>query len=150
YDSWRQAGNVGWGWEDVLPYFIKSEDHFAGLSEFHGAGGELRVEEQRLQWDLLDAFRNAAEQYGISKIDDFNRGDNTGSSYFQVTQKHGWRWSAADAFLHPVLRRPNLRLQTHALVRRIVIENGRAVGVQFEAGGQDYIARARREVVLSG
>jgi len=150
YDDWRQAGNVGWGWDDVLPYFIKSEDHFAGASKFHGAGGELRVEQQRLHWDLLDAFRDAAEQYGISKIDDFNRGDNTGSSYFQVTQKSGWRWSAADAFLHPVLHRPNLRLQIHALVRRIVIENGRAVGVEFDVDGRGYIARARREIVLSG
>jgi choline dehydrogenase-like flavoprotein len=150
YDDWRQAGNVGWGWDDVLPYFIKSEDHFAGSSEFHGAGGDLRVEQQRLHWDLLDAVRDAAEQYGIRKIDDFNRGDNTGSSYFQVTQKAGWRWSAADAFLRPVLHRPNLRLQTHALVHRIVIENGRAVGVEFDVDGQGFIARARREVVLSG
>ena len=150
YNDWRQAGNVGWGWDDVLPYFIKSEDHFAGTSKFHGAGGELRVEQQRLHWDLLDAFRDAAEQYGISKIDDFNRGDNTGSSYFQVTQKSGWRWSAADAFLHPVLHRPNLRLQIHALVRRIVIENSRAVGVEFDVDGRGYVARARREIVLSG
>lgn len=150
YHSWRQAGNVGWGWEDVLPHFMRVEDHFGGVSEFHGAGGELRVEKQRLHWDLLDAFRDAAEQCGIAKIDDFNRGDNTGSSYFQVTQKHGWRWSAADAFLRPVLHRPNLRLQTLALVHRVVIENGRAVGVQFEVEGTKYIARARGEVVLSG
>jgi choline dehydrogenase-like flavoprotein len=150
YDDWRRAGNIGWGWEDVLPYFIKCEDHFAGPSEFHGADGELRVEPQRLHWDLLEGFRNAAEQYGIPKIDDFNRGDNAGSSYFQVTQKHGWRWSAADAFLRPALHRPNLRLQIHALVRRIVIENGRAVGVEFDVDGQGFIAWARREVVLSG
>ena len=150
YDGWRQAGNVGWGWDDVLPYFIKSEDHFAGSSEFHGTGSELRVEQQRLHWDLLDGFRDAAEQYGIPKVDDFNRGDNTGSSYFQVTQKNGWRWSAADAFLRPALRRPNLRLQTHALVRRIAIENGRAAGVEFDVDGQGYVAWARREVVLSG
>jgi choline dehydrogenase len=150
YDDWRRAGNVGWGWDDVLPYFIKSEDHFAGSNEFHGAGGGLRIEQQRLHWDLLDGFRDAAEQYGIPKVDDFNRGDNTGSSYFQVTQRSGWRCSAADAFLRPALHRPNLRLQIHALVRRIVIENGRAVGVAFEVEGQDYFARARREIVLSG
>jgi choline dehydrogenase-like flavoprotein len=149
YDGWRQAGNVGWGWDDVLPYFIKSEDHFTGASEFHGAGGELRVEEQRLHWDLLGAFRDAAEECGIAKVDDFNRGDNSGSSYFQVTQKHGWRWSAADAFLRPALRRANLRLQTHALVHRIVIENGRAVGAEFEVDGQEPLS-GRREVVLSG
>jgi choline dehydrogenase len=150
YDSWRQAGNVGWGWEDVLPYSIKSEGHFACPSEFHGASGELRVEQQRLHWELLEGFRDAAEQCGIPKVDDFNRGDNNGSSYFQVTQKRGWRWSAADAFLRPILHRPNLRLQTHAIVRRIVIEGGRAVGVQFKINGQEYVARARREIVLSG
>ena len=149
YDAWRQAGNIGWGWSDVLPYFIKSEDHFSGASEFHGAGGELRVERQRLRWDLLDAFRDAADQCGIPKIDDFNRGDNNGSSYFQVTQKGGRRWSAASAFLRPALRRANLRLQTHALVRRIVIEDGRAVGVQFEVEGRKFTARARGEIVLS-
>jgi choline dehydrogenase len=149
YDGWRQAGNIGWGWEDVLPYFIKSEDHFAGPDEFHGADGELRVEEQRLHWDLLEAYRDAAEQCGIPKIDDFNRGDNSGSSYFQVTQKHGRRWSAASAFLHPALRRPNLKLQMHALVRRIVIENGRAIGVQFQTNGRKFNAWARGEVVLS-
>ena len=149
YDAWRQAGNVGWGWSDVLPYFIKSEDHFSGASEFHGAGGELRVERQRLRWDLLDAFRDAADQCGIPKIDDFNRGDNNGSSYFQVTQKGGWRWSAASAFLRPALHRSNLRVQKHALVRRIVIEDGRAVGVQFEVDGRKFTARSRGEIVLS-
>jgi choline dehydrogenase len=149
YDSWRQAGNIGWGWSDVLPYFIKSEDHFGGVSDFHGAGGELRVERQRLRWDLLDAFRDAADQCGIPKIDDFNRGDNNGSSYFQVTQKGGWRWSAASAFLRPALHRTNLRLQTQALVRRIVIEDGRAVGVQFEVDGRKFTARSRGEIVLS-
>ena len=149
YDAWRQAGNIGWGWSDVLPYFIRSEDHFSGASEFHGAGGELRVERQRLRWDLLDAFRDAADQCGIPKIDDFNRGDTNGSSYFQVTQKGGRRWSAASAFLRPALRRANLRLHTHALVRRIVIEDGRAVGVQFEVEGRKFTARARGEIVLS-
>ncbi len=149
YDAWRQAGNVGWGWSDVLPYFIKSEDHFGGASEFHGAGGELRVERQRVHWDLLDAFRDAADQCGIPKIDDFNRGDNNGSSYFQVTQKGGWRWSAASAFLRPALHRSNLRVQKHALVRRIVIEDGRAVGVQFEVDGRKFTARSRGEIVLS-
>jgi choline dehydrogenase len=150
YDSWRQAGNVGWGWNDVLPHFMKVEDHFAGASEFHGAGGGLRVEKQRLHWELLDAIRDAAEQCGIAKIDDFNRGDNAGSSYFQVTQRHGRRCSAADAFLRAILHRPNLRLQTHALVHRVVIENGRAVGVRFEVEGQKFVAQARAEVVLSG
>ena len=87
YDGWRQAGNLGWGWEDVLPYFRKSEDYHGGADEAHGAGGEVRVERQRLHWELLDAFQDAAEQYGVPKIADFNRGNNEGSSLFDVTQR---------------------------------------------------------------
>jgi choline dehydrogenase-like flavoprotein len=150
YDGWRQAGNTGWGWDDVLPYFLKSEDHFEGKGKLHNAGGELHVDHQRLHWDLLDAFRDAAQQTGIPKIGDFNLGDNGGSSYFQVTQKNGWRWSAATAFLKPALKRPNLRLKTNALVKRVVIEGGRARGIEFSVAGQSYIARARGEIILSG
>jgi choline dehydrogenase len=150
YDGWRQAGNTGWGWDDVLPYFLKSEDHFEGKGKLHNAGGELHVDHQRLHWDLLDAFRDAAQQTGIPKIGDFNLGDNSGSSYFQVTQKNGWRWSAATAFLKPALKRPNLRLKTNALVKRVVIEGGRARGIEFSVAGQSYIARARGEIILSG
>jgi choline dehydrogenase len=150
YDGWRQAGNTGWGWDDVLPYFLKSEDHFEGKGKLHNAGGELHVDHQRLHWDLLDAFRDAAQQTGIHKIGDFNLGDNGGSSYFQVTQKNGWRWSAATAFLKPALKRPNLRLKTNALVKRVVIEGGRARGIEFSVAGQSYIARARGEIILSG
>jgi choline dehydrogenase-like flavoprotein len=150
YDGWRQAGNTGWGWDDVLPYFLKSEDHFEGKGKLHNAGGELHVDHQRLHWDLLDAFRDAAQQTGIPKIGDFNLGDNGGSSYFQVTQKNGWRWSAATAFLKPALKRPNLRLKTNALVKRVVIEGGRGRGIEFSVAGQSYIARARGEIILSG
>lgn len=149
YDRWQQAGNVGWGWDDVLPFFRKSENHFGGETPFHGSRGELRVEKQRLRWDILEAFREAAAQEGIAKVPDFNTGDNTGSSYFQVTQKAGFRWSAARAFLHPALKRPNLRLQTRALVHRVEIQNKRATGVLFEMAGKYYFARAKREVVLS-
>jgi choline dehydrogenase len=149
YDSWRQAGNAGWGWQDVLPHFMRCEDHFSGGSGYHGVGGELRVERQRVHWDLLDAFRKAAEQAGIAMIDDFNTGDNAGSSYFEVTQKSGWRWSAANAFLHPVRRRPNLRIQTNALVDRVIFEGKRAAVVQFKVDGQVYTARASGEIVLS-
>lgn len=149
YDGWRQAGHVGWGWDDVLPWFLKSEDHYAGASTFHGSGGELRVETQRLRWDLLDAFRDAAEQAGIPRTPDFNTGDNLGSSYFQVTQKRGVRWSAARAFLRPALHRPNLRLQTGALVQHIQIGDGRAAGIMYEALGQRRLARVRGEVILS-
>jgi choline dehydrogenase-like flavoprotein len=123
YDGWRQAGHIGWGWDDVLPYFKKAEDHVAGASAVHGAGGELRVERQRLRWAILEAFAEAAAQYGVPKVADFNAGDNEGSSLFEVTQKRGRRWSAADAFLRPVLKRENLRVQTNALVDRLVIES---------------------------
>ncbi|MFW7267482.1 GMC family oxidoreductase [Gluconacetobacter sp. Hr-1-5] len=150
YDGWRQLGNPGWGWDDVLPYFIKAEDNFAGASTFHGAGGPLHVDRQRLSWTLLDAFRDAAAQAGIAKIDDFNRGDNEGSSYFQVTQKHGFRWSAASAYLHPAMKRTNLRVQTGALVHRVLVENGRAVGVRFSVDGTVHTVRASSEVIVSG
>jgi choline dehydrogenase len=149
YDAWRQAGNAGWGWDDVLPYFIKSEDHFGGASAFHGAGGELHVDKPRLRWELLDAFRDAAAEAGIPKIADFNTGDNTGSAYYQVTQKGGWRCSAADAFLRPALKRANLRVQTNALVHRVELENGRASAVLLEVGGKLLRARARGEIILS-
>ena len=149
YDGWRQAGNLGWGWDDVLPYFLKSEDHFAGPSPMHGAGGGLRVERQRLRWEILDAFQDAAAQYGVPRTEDFNRGDNFGSGLFEVTQKRGRRWSAVDAFLRPIARRPNLLVQDQALVDRIVIEDGRAVGVIYTARGQQRVARARGETVLA-
>ena len=106
YDGWRQAGNGGWSWDEVLPYFTRAEDHYAaaepGNEAMHGTGGELRVERQRLRWDILDAFQAAAAEYGVPAIEDFNRGDNFGSALFDVTQRRGWRWSAADAFLKPV------------------------------------------------
>lgn len=91
YDGWRQLGNVGWAWDDVLPYFLKSEDQSRGGNELHGTGGELRVEDLRLSWEILDAFRDAAAEVGIPKTDDFNRGDNEGCGYFQVHQKRGVR-----------------------------------------------------------
>jgi len=149
YDGWRQAGNPGWGWDDVLPCFRKAEDHYAGESPFHGAGGEIRVEKQRLRWDILDAFQRAAGEWGLPAIEDFNRGDNEGSAFFDVTQRKGWRWSAADAFLKPVRSRANLKVVTGALVDRVVIEDGRAVGVAYRLGGEERIARARGEVLLA-
>ena len=149
YDGWRQAGNVGWGWDDVLPWFIKAEDHVAGANEMHGAGGEIRVEKQRLRWELLEAFRAAATQYGVPETADFNRGDNEGSGFFEVTQRRGRRWSAADGFLRPVAKRPNLRVQTHAMVDRLEIEQGRVTGVAFTLEGQWQFARARGETILA-
>jgi choline dehydrogenase len=149
YDGWRQAGNIGWGWDDVLPYFKKAEDHFGGPNDLHGAGGEQRVEQQRLRWDLLDAFRAAATEYGVKETSDFNGGDNEGSGYFEVTQKGGRRWSAADAFLKPVAKRPNLRIQTGAVVDRLILTQGQATGVAFTLNGVRSIANARGEVILS-
>jgi choline dehydrogenase len=149
YDGWRQAGNPGWGWDEVLPYFTRAEDHYEGPSEFHGAGGEIRVEKQRLRWDILEAFQQAAEEWGLPRIADFNRGDNEGSSFFQVTQRSGWRWSASDAFLKPVRGRANLKVVTGALVNRVVMDKGRAVGVAYRLGETRHEARARGEVVLA-
>ena len=110
YDHWRQLGLAGWGWDDVLPFFKRHEDFHAGADDMHGAGGEWRIEEPRISWEILDAFRDAAEEAGIPKISDFNRGDNHGSAYFHVNQKRGVRWTAAKAFLRPARGRPNLRV----------------------------------------
>ncbi len=148
YNHWRQLGLTGWGWDDVLPVFKGFEDHFLGASDIHGTGGGWRVEPPRLSWKVLDAVADAAEQMGIRKIADFNTGDNEGTSYFHVNQKRGRRWSAARGFLKPVLDRPNLRLETNVLVDRLIIENGRAVGIVFRQGTEEVEARTRGEVIL--
>ncbi len=149
YDGWRQLGLAGWSWDDVLPIFKGHEDHYLGTSEFHGAGGEWRVDKPRLSWEILDAFITAAEQSGIPRRSDFNTGDNEGCGYFQVNQKGGRRWSAARGFLKPVLNRPNLKLITHALADRVLSEDGRATGVAYRQGNEQRIVRARKEVILS-
>lgn len=149
YDGWRQLGNAGWGWDDVLPLFKRAEDHYAGASEFHGSGGEIRIEKQRLRWDILEAFQDAASEYGVPVTSDFNTGDNLGSSFFDVTQRKGWRWSAADAFLKPVRSRSNLKVITGALVDRVLIEDGRAVGLAYRLGNEERIVRARGETILA-
>ncbi len=149
YDHWRQLGLPGWGWDDVLPFFRKQEDHFGGANAAHGAGGEWRVEPPRVRWDLLDAFRAAAGQTGIKPIEDFNTGNNEGCAYFQVNQKKGVRWSAARGFLKPALRRRNLRLETQCLVERIEFEGRRAVAVRYRQGNATKVARARGEIVLA-
>jgi choline dehydrogenase-like flavoprotein len=150
YDGWRRLGLAGWGWDEVLPYFLKHEDHIApGASGLHRAGGEWRVEHPRVRWVILDAIRDAAEAAGIAKIPDFNTGDNEGSSYFQVNQRRGRRLSAFRAFLRPVLERPNLRLETNVLVERVVIEDGRAKAVEFSHGGNRLRVEVTGEVVLS-
>ncbi len=154
YDHWSSLGLRGWSWDDVLPVFKRSEDYEHGADEWHGTGGELRVEERRVSWEILDAWRDAAEECGIPKIAEFNRGDNFGNAYFQMTQRRGVRWSATKAFLRPALRRPNLTVRTGALVERVLVETGdggaRAGGVvaRFAGEGAQRL-RARREVLLA-
>jgi choline dehydrogenase len=148
YDHWRQLGLAGWAYDDVRPLFRRLEDHFLGESEHHGTGGGWRVEAPRLSWKILDAVGDAAEEMGIRKIPDFNTGDNEGVSYFHVNQKRGRRWSSARGFLKPALTRQNLRLETHVLVDRLIVENGRAVGVRFLQNGEVIEARASGEVLL--
>lgn len=149
YDHWRQLGLTGWGWDDVLPYFKRHENHFLGESDIHGTGGELRVEPPRLRWDVLEAFAAAAEQAGIKRIADFNAGDNEGSSAFHVNQKRGRRWSAATAFLKPVLNRGNLRLETGCLAEAVLFDGARASGVRWRQAGHSRQARCRGEVILA-
>jgi choline dehydrogenase len=166
YDGWAagdgHGGNAGWGWADCLPYFLKHEDHHAGANAWHAApgfdasgartGGEWRVERQRLRWDILDAFAQAAQQAGIPATDDFNRGDNDGVGYFEVNQRRGVRWNTTKGFLAPVRGRPNLEIRTGAQLTRILTETGvdgaRATGVEWRDGVRTLQAHAGREVLL--
>ncbi len=149
YDHWRQLGNAGWGSDDVLPFFKRAEDFAEGAIGEHGAGGEVRVESQRLRWDILDAIRDAAAEEGLPKRDDCTSSDDEAAGYFRVTQKKGRRWSAADAFLKPVLHRPNLKIQTHAHTSRILFEGRRAIGVEYILNGAPKTVRAEGEVILA-
>jgi choline dehydrogenase-like flavoprotein len=149
YDHWRQLGLTGWGWNDVLPYFKKHENHFMGESDTHAIGGEWPIAAPRVRWDLLDAFRAAALEAGIKSIADFNGGDNEGCCVFHVNQKRGRRVSAARAFLKPVLNRGNLRLETGCLVEGVVFDGKRACGVRWRQDGQARSARCRGEVILA-
>ena len=119
YDTWRDLGLPGWGWDDVLPVFRRLEDHFLGNGPHHGVGGGWRVEAPRLSWRILDAVRDAAIEMGVPRSDDFNTGDNEGAGYFHVNQKRGRRWSSARGFLKPALGRSNLELATDVLVDRL-------------------------------
>jgi choline dehydrogenase-like flavoprotein len=149
YDHWRQLGLAGWGWDDVLPFFRRHENHFMGESAAHATGGEWPVAAPRVRWDLLDAFRAAAEQAGIKSIADFNSGDNEGCCAFHVNQKRGRRVSTARAFLKPVLHRANLRLETGCLAEAIVFDQKRAAGVRWRQNGAARTARCRGEVILA-
>ena len=154
YDYWASLGNDGWTWDEVLPYFKRAERHFGGANEHHGCEGELCVEEPRVRWEILDAWRDAAEQTGIPKVDEFNRGDNFGNAYFHMNQRKGVRWSATKAWLREALKRPNLTLITHAHTKglRIGEVDGRkrAIGIELAVKGQgEGVARARRGVILA-
>ncbi len=149
YDGWRQLGNPGWSWDDVLPYFKRSEDNVTGADEFHGQGGEWRVEPMRLRWEILEAFRDAAAEIGIPRVDDFNRGNNEGCGYFRVNQRRGVRWNTARAFLRPAMNRRNLVVVTGAQASRIRLAGRRAVGVDFVKDGAPRYAEARGEVILA-
>jgi choline dehydrogenase len=155
YDQWaRLTGDASWSWEGCLPYFKKHEDYYLGADAMHGQGGEWRVERQRVRWDVLDAFAQAAQQAGIPHSDDFNRGDNEGVGYFQVNQKNGWRWNTAKAFLRPVCYgRPNFEMWTNAHVQRLLLETlpdgtQRCTGAELWNGKEQVKVNARREVLL--
>ena len=149
YDHWRQLGNPGWSWDDVLPFFKRSEDFHAGADELHGAGGEWRVEEPRVAWPILDAFREAAAEVGIPRTTDFNRGSNEGCGYFHVNQRSGVRWSTAKAFLKPARSRPNLAVVTGAQVTGLRFDGLRATGVDYVENHTAKSVTATREVILA-
>jgi choline dehydrogenase len=150
YDGWAEAtGDAGWSWEQVLPVFRRTEDHWRGGDAFHGSGGEWRVEQQRLSWEILDAFRDAAVEAGIPRIDDFNTGDNEGVSRFEVNQRRGVRWNAAKAFLRGAAQRSNLEVITNASVQRVRLEGRRATGVEVKVGSETMFIGARRETILA-
>jgi choline dehydrogenase len=149
YDHWRQLGNVGWSFDEVLPYFKRAEGYERGADAIHGGDGPLKVAANGWRSELMDAFLDAAEQAGIPRVPDYNGRDGAGCSYFQTTQHGGRRCSAAAAYLRPARGRPNLAIATGALASRILLEGRRAVGVAYRQGGQERTARAAREVIVS-
>jgi choline dehydrogenase-like flavoprotein len=146
YDQWEAMGATGWNWETLWPYFTKSEDNVRGKSEFHGAGGPVRVEEQRSPRKLTARIMQAVENAGVPRIEDYNGPEQDGVSPVQVFQKNGRRWSAADAFLRPAMGRPNLTVLTKKQVAGIELEGTRATGVKLANGD---VVRAEREVIVS-
>ena len=144
YDLWEAQGAPGWGWNDVLPYFLRSEDNARGASEFHGAGGPLRVSEQRSPRPMNRRLLEASEAAGIPRSHDYNGPEQDGVAMFQVTQQNGKRWSAADGYLRPVLDRPNLEVRTGAQVRRVELEGDRAVGRAAGRAVRPRVGGARR------
>ncbi len=154
YDNWRQMGNSGWGWNDVLPYFLKSENNELGKSKFHNDSGPIMVSNKRINLKMLDEFQNAAEECGIPKTNDFNTGDNTGIGFFQFTTNHNksllkLRCSAAKGYLSPIKKRKNLKIITNAHVKKINFESRKAESVSFYQGDKIVTIKARKEVILS-
>lgn len=154
YDYWASLGNRGWGWDDVLPIFKMSEDYQHGADDFHGSGGKLRVEERRVNWEILDAWRDAAEECGIPKIDEFNRGDNFGNAYFQMNQRRGSRWSATKAYLRSAESRANLTVLTNSHVEKIAFKEDSqklsAEGIYARIGSERLqLFKATKEVLLA-
>ncbi|MDP1792421.1 MAG: GMC family oxidoreductase N-terminal domain-containing protein [Methylibium sp.] len=156
YDHWAAVtGDDGWRWDACLPVFKQHEDHHGGADEMHGAGGEWRVEKQRLRWDVLEAFAQAAQQAGIPASADFNRGNNEGVGYFEVNQRAGWRWNTAKAFLRPTCYgRPNFEMWTGVQVTRLLVERGaggalRCTGCEVQTPHGPETVRASAEVLLS-
>ena len=154
FDHWQSLGNKDWGWDDVLPIFKMSEDYQHGQDDFHGIGGEMRVEERRVNWEILDAWRDAAAEFGIPKIKEFNRGDNFGNAYFQMNQRRGVRWNATKAYLRPAENRPNLTVLSNVLVEKVELNDSsqrpKATGVKIRrADKSSTIFKADQEVLLS-
>ena len=149
WDHWASLGNRGWSWEDVLPIFKSLEDYERGATDGYGAGGELRVEDPRVRWDIIDAWREAAAECGIPPVKVFNNGDNFGCAYFQMNQKRGRRWSATNAFLRPVMHRPNLTVMTGAEVLKLDFAGTQCKGLQFLHRKQKFQVQAAKETILA-
>jgi len=149
FNHWRQLGCTGWSYDDVLPYFKRSEDQERGGDDWHGAGGPLGVGNMRIEREICERFIDSAEEVGVPRSDDFNGAEQDGVGYFQLTTRNGLRCSTAVGYLRPAKHRGNLKVLTEAHTKRIVVEGGRAVGVAYAQGQQEQIARARREVILS-
>jgi len=149
YDHWRQLGNGGWTWDEVLPYFMRAEDQERGADAYHGVGGPLGVSNMRVRRDVCDAFISGAAECGIPARDDFNREDNEGAGYFQLTARNGFRCSTASGYLKPVRRRSNLTVATKAHVERLCFDARRATGVVYRQSGRRTSVLAQQEVILS-
>lgn len=151
YDRWRQMGNTGWGWDDVLPLFKRAERNERGADEYHGDQGPLSVSNMRIQRPITDAWVAAAQAAGYPFNPDYNGAEQEGVGFFQLTSRNGRRCSAAVAYLNPIKKRPNLQIVTHAQVDRVLIQEGQATGVTYtDRSGREVTVKAKREIVLCG